>query len=217
MIGKTSNQVGGEKQPPLLNLANALTGIRIAIIPVFAFFVIISAMNISSWQIAACIMFCIAAATDYADGRIARSRNLVTSFGKVADPIADKALIGTALVLLSCYGRLPWWVTTIILIREVGVTGLRFWVIRRAVIAASLGGKIKTALQVVAIAWCLAPLPPRAELVGTWIAMAAVLVTVVTGLDYLVKAVRVRQEPAPEPLTDRARGDSAALAHKEAG
>ncbi len=105
-------------------------------------------MTHAGWRIAACLIFCVASATDLVDGWIARRFELVTSFGKVADPIADKALTGTALVLLSAYDRLPWWVTVLILVREWGVTALRFWVIRHGVIPASRGGKLKTALQI---------------------------------------------------------------------
>jgi len=118
---------------------------------------------------------------------------MVTSFGKVADPIADKLLTGTALVLLSWYNRLPWWVTVVILVRELGVTGLRFWVIRHGVIPASRGGKIKTALQILAIAWYLWPFPSAAQRIGEAIMAAAVVVTVATGVDYVARAIRLRR------------------------
>jgi CDP-diacylglycerol---glycerol-3-phosphate 3-phosphatidyltransferase len=166
-------------------------------VPIFVMFGITSHMQRSGWQTAACVSFCLAAATDYVDGWIARSWDLVTSFGKVADPIADKALIGSALILLSAYDRVPVWMTAVIMFRELGVTGLRFWVIRRAVIAASRGGKIKTALQVLAIAWCLAPVSAGRSTVGWWLMVAATLVTVGTGLDYVLRAVRVRRAAMP--------------------
>jgi CDP-diacylglycerol--glycerol-3-phosphate 3-phosphatidyltransferase len=114
-------------------------------------------------------------------------------FGKVADPIADKALTGSALVLLSWYDRLPWWVTVIILVREIGVTLLRLWVIRHGVIAASRGGKVKTALQILAIAWYLWPFPDPVDRIGPVIMAGAVVVTVVTGVDYVVRAIRLRR------------------------
>ena len=198
---------GVEQQPgeaeqrsvPLLNVANALTAIRIIVVPVFMAFVIASEMEQRDWQLAACVAFCVAAATDYADGWIARTWNLVTSFGKIADPIADKALIGSALVLLSWYDRVPVWVTAVILVREFGVTALRFWVIRRTVIAASRGGKIKTSLQTLAVALCLAPLADPAASIGYWMMMVAMVATVVTGADYLLQALRVHQAPAGTP------------------
>ncbi|MFD0784433.1 CDP-diacylglycerol--glycerol-3-phosphate 3-phosphatidyltransferase [Micromonospora azadirachtae] len=178
---------------PLLNAANALTALRLVLVPVFAATVIASAMTHAGWQIAACLIFAFASATDLVDGWIARRFGLVTSVGKVADPIADKALTGAALVLLSWYDRLPWWVTALILARELGITAMRFWVIRHGVIAASRGGKIKTTLQIIAIAWYLWPMPAALAQVGPWIMGAAVVVTVATGFDYLAQAVRLRR------------------------
>jgi CDP-diacylglycerol--glycerol-3-phosphate 3-phosphatidyltransferase len=157
--------------------------------------VVVAGMTSPSWRIAACLTFCVASATDFVDGWIARRFQLVTSFGKVADPIADKALTGTALVLLSAYGVLPWWVTGAILLREWGVTALRFWVIRYGVIPASRGGKLKTALQIAAIAWYLWPVPSPYDVVGPWLMGAALIVTLVTGLDYVLQAIRLRRTP----------------------
>jgi CDP-diacylglycerol--glycerol-3-phosphate 3-phosphatidyltransferase len=181
------------RQVPLLNLANGLTVLRIVLIPVFAVFTVTSGMTRPGWRVAACVVFCVASATDFVDGWIARTWNLVTSFGKVADPIADKALTGTALVLLSAYGRLSWWITVVIGVREIGVTALRFWVINHGVIPASRGGKAKTALQILAIAWYLLPLAPPLARVGSWVMWIAVLVTVGTGVDYVMRAVRLRR------------------------
>jgi CDP-diacylglycerol--glycerol-3-phosphate 3-phosphatidyltransferase len=176
----------------LYNPANVLTALRLLLIPVFAALVVSSDMVAPSWRVAACVVFCVASATDFVDGWIARRFELVTSFGKVADPIADKALTGTALVLLSVYDLLPWWVTALILLREWGVTALRFWVIRYGIIPASRGGKLKTALQTAAIAWYLWPVPAPFDVVGPWLMTAAVVVTVVTGADYVLQAVRLR-------------------------
>jgi CDP-diacylglycerol---glycerol-3-phosphate 3-phosphatidyltransferase len=114
----------------------------------------------------------------------------------VADPIADKALTGTALVLLSLYGALPWWATGLILLREWGVTALRFWVIRYGIIPASRGGKLKTALQTAAIAWYLWPVPEPFDAVGPWLMGAALVVTVLTGADYVLQALRLRRSAA---------------------
>lgn len=180
-------------QVPVLNAANALTALRLVLVPVFAASVIMSGMTHAGWQMAACLIFAVASATDLVDGWIARRFGLVTSVGKVADPIADKALTGAALVLLSWYDRLPWWVTALILAREVGITGLRFWVIRHGVIAASRGGKLKTALQTLAIAWYLWPMPAGLADVGPWIMAGAVVVTVATGFDYIAQALRLRR------------------------
>jgi CDP-diacylglycerol--glycerol-3-phosphate 3-phosphatidyltransferase len=181
------------RRVPLLNPANILTGLRIVLIPVFLVFTITSGMTQPGWRIAACVAFCVASVTDFVDGWIARTWDLVTSFGKIADPIADKALTGTALVLLSAYGRLSWWITVVILVREIGVTALRFWVIHRGVIPASRGGKVKTALQILAIAWYLLPFPDPVARVGVWVMWVAVIVTVVTGVDYVMRAIRLRR------------------------
>ncbi len=179
---------------PLRNPANALTALRLVLVPVFVVVTAVSGLTSPGWRIAACLTFCVASATDYVDGWIARRFDMVTSFGKVADPIADKALTGSALVLLSVYGALPWWVTGLILLREWGVTALRFWVIRYGVIPASRGGKLKTVLQILAIAWYLWPVPGPFDAVGPWIMGAAVAVTAVTGADYVMQALRLRRK-----------------------
>jgi CDP-diacylglycerol--glycerol-3-phosphate 3-phosphatidyltransferase len=158
----------------------------------------------TAWRLAALATFCVASLTDVLDGRLARSRGLVTDFGKIADPVADKALTGAALICLSALGELPWWVTGVIMFRELGVTGLRFWVLSRGVIAASRGGKAKTLLQIIAICLYLLPasLSPPA-LVRELFMAAAVVVTVVSGADYVLQAMRLRRsqpersEPAP--------------------
>jgi CDP-diacylglycerol--glycerol-3-phosphate 3-phosphatidyltransferase len=176
----------------VLNAANALTALRIVLVPVFVLFVLFSGMTNAGWRIAAAFTFGVASLTDFVDGWIARRFGLITPFGKVADPIADKALTGSALVLLSAYGALPWWVTLLILVREFGVTLLRFWVIRLGVIAASRGGKVKTVLQIAAISWYLWPFPSPLSAVGPWLMGAALIVTVITGVDYAVTALRMR-------------------------
>jgi CDP-diacylglycerol--glycerol-3-phosphate 3-phosphatidyltransferase len=185
----------------LWNIANVLTIVRIVLVPVFVGFLLAGG---TAWRLAALGTFCVASLTDVLDGRLARSRGLVTDFGKIADPVADKALTGAALVSLSALGELPWWVTGVIMFRELGVTGLRFWVIRRGVIAASRGGKAKTLLQIIAI--CLYLLPDSLSpppLVRELFMAAAVVVTVVSGADYVLKAMRLRRsqpersEPAP--------------------
>jgi CDP-diacylglycerol---glycerol-3-phosphate 3-phosphatidyltransferase len=178
---------------PVLNPANGLTALRMVLVPVFLGLTVASGMVHPGLRMAACVVFSVASVTDFVDGWIARTWDLITSFGKVADPIADKALTGTAVVLLSWYGQLPWWVTAVILVREIGITGLRFWVIRRRVIPASRGGKIKTVLQILAIAWYLWPFPAALDDIGATLMAAAVVVTVATGIDYVIRAVRLRR------------------------
>jgi len=176
--------------PGLVNAANALTVLRLVLVPVFVACLLAGG---TGWRVAAFVVFGVASVTDLLDGRLARSRGLITDFGKIADPIADKALTGAALVTLSALGELAWWVTVAILAREISVTLLRFWVIRRGVIAASRGGKLKTLLQVLAIALYVLPGPPA--LLREVVMAAAVAVTVVTGIDYGVRAVRLHRRP----------------------
>jgi CDP-diacylglycerol---glycerol-3-phosphate 3-phosphatidyltransferase len=182
-----------DPRAPLLNVANALTGLRLLIIPLFVAFTVASELTDPGWRIAAALAFGVASMTDYVDGWVARRHNLVTSFGKVADPIADKALTGTALVLLSGYGVVPWWVTILIMVRELGVTALRFVVLRHGVIPASPGGKVKTLLQSLAIGWLLWPLPAALAEVGLVLVYGATALTVGTGIDYILRAVRLRR------------------------
>jgi len=185
-----------EKPAPvgLVNIANMLTVARICLVPVF---VVCLAQGGTGWRLAALAAFGGASLTDFLDGQLARKRGLVTDFGKIADPIADKALTGAALITLSVIGELPAWVTALILAREIGITALRFAVIKRGVIAASQGGKLKTLLQIIAI--CLYVLPPSfglPDLVREVVMGAALVVTLVTGVDYVIRAVRLMQKPA---------------------
>jgi CDP-diacylglycerol--glycerol-3-phosphate 3-phosphatidyltransferase len=172
------------------NVANLLTGIRLALIPVFLIALFADGGHEIRWRIAAFVVFGIAVVTDRFDGALARSYGIVTEFGKLADPIADKALIGAALIGLSLLGDLPWWVTGLILVREIAITVLRFAVLRRGVIPSSRGGKLKTLVQAIAIGLFILPLS------GLWLAAAtvvmavAVVLTVVTGIDYMNQAVK---------------------------
>jgi CDP-diacylglycerol--glycerol-3-phosphate 3-phosphatidyltransferase len=182
----------------LYNVANWLTVARIVLVPVVVLGLIkgVGEAGGTGWRMLALAAFVVASVTDLLDGQLARSRGLVTDFGKIADPVADKALTGAALITLTALGEVPWWVTAVIMIRELGVTGLRFWVIRRGVIAASRGGKLKTLLQIIAI--CLYIVPwlgshgPAGLLRGLVMA-AAVVATVVTGADYLMRALRLHR------------------------
>lgn len=182
----------GKAGVPTLNLANLLTLSRLVLVPVFVLALFAAGGHDTWWRSVATALFAIASVTDQVDGWVARRYGLITDFGKIADPIADKALIGAALVGLSLLGDLAWWVTGVIAAREIGVTLLRFWVIRYGVIPASRGGKAKTMTQIAAIVAFLLPIPWGT--VGIrWTLMAAALVlTVVTGADYLVRALRLR-------------------------
>jgi CDP-diacylglycerol--glycerol-3-phosphate 3-phosphatidyltransferase len=178
-------------QVPLLNVANILTVSRLVLVPVFLL-TLFAAPESTGWRLAAFVVFAVASITDHIDGTLARKLGLVTDFGKVIDPIADKALTGSALVSLSVLGELPWWVTLTIAGREILITALRFWVIRYGVIAASYGGKLKTIAQLLAIGLFLLPLPALFDPFN-WLVMAVALaLTVGTGVDYVVRALRMR-------------------------
>ncbi|MCD5343739.1 CDP-diacylglycerol--glycerol-3-phosphate 3-phosphatidyltransferase [Arthrobacter sp. AK04] len=206
----TDATAAGPGRAGVWNLPNILTMIRIALVPFFVWFLIADAPGLRSeagvWRWAAVLAFAVAIYTDKLDGDIARSRNLVTDFGKIADPIADKLLIGSALVMLSVLSELPWWVTVLILVREWGVTALRFFVIRYGVIPASRGGKLKTVVQTAAIFLYLLPLGSFAPWL-VWVAfavmMAAVVITVWTGVEYVVEALRIRAKGKLQARSDK--------------
>ena len=179
-LGDVNNDV------PVLNVPNALTVARLLIVPLFGYLVL-GVTQTQSAQWAGATIFLIAAITDLIDGVWARKYGLVTNFGKIADPIADKALIGTALVALSITGEIPWWVTGVILFREVAITIMRFWVINHGVIPASRGGKVKTVSQIVAIVAYLIPVSGWVDVVAQMSLGVALAMTIVTGIDYAVK------------------------------
>ena len=190
--------------PSNWNVPNALTTLRILMVPFFAWALLYDDGESVLWRVVAYVIFAAAMITDKIDGDLARKHNLITNFGKIADPIADKALTGMAFVGLSLIGELWWWVTIVVLVREWGITALRFWVIRHGVMAAGRGGKLKTLLQTFALGLLILPLlllEGPWDTIGTalwWVACAvmaaAVTVTVVTGLDYVVKALAVRRD-----------------------
>lgn len=186
-IGDPASQVSN------LNLANALTLLRIVLVPVFALALLRHHGVDTTWRVLAGAVFVIASVTDRIDGEVARRRHLVTELGKLADPIADKALIGTAVVGLSLLGDLTWWVTVVILVRELAVTGLRFWVIRHGVLPASRGGKVKTLIQAVAIGFYVFPFTGAGHVVAVVVMVVAVALTVITGVDYVARAVALRR------------------------
>ena len=200
--------------PPVANLANALTLLRLLLVPVFVLLVLHGDGHEPGWRLAAWAAFALATVTDRVDGEVARRRGTITDIGKIADPIADKALIGAALVALSLIGDLAWWVTVVILVREVAITMLRFVVIRHGVIAASRGGKAKTLAQALAIGLYLLPLPSVLEPVAAVVMAVAVVLTVVTGLDYVQRAVHLRRT-SPRALMIRER--RSARPHGQAG
>jgi CDP-diacylglycerol--glycerol-3-phosphate 3-phosphatidyltransferase len=178
------------------NLANAITTLRILLVPLFIWF-LFESPDKGAWQRwVALALFILAISTDGVDGAIARRKGLVTNLGKILDPIADKALIGGALVALSILGELPWWATVAILVRELGITAYRFIVIRKRVVAASGGGKLKTILQSITVGLFLSPfdvlLGDWVFWVEDWLLLTTVALTLYTGAQYLWAAAKAK-------------------------
>lgn len=178
------------------NIANQLTLIRLLLVPAFLALLLQNGGHSTGWRTWAFVAFAVACVTDLVDGDLARRRNLVTEVGKIADPIADKALTGAALLGLSALGGLPWWVTAVVLSRELGITGLRFFVIRHGVIPASRGGKLKTLVQNIAIGLYVLPLSGWPASARFWVMGLALALTIATGADYVSKAVTLRRTSA---------------------
>jgi CDP-diacylglycerol---glycerol-3-phosphate 3-phosphatidyltransferase len=202
MRGRVSSR--GDTPASNGNVANIVTVVRILLVPVFIWLLFLDDQQDGLWRYVAAALFILAIATDGVDGKLARGRNLVTNVGIILDPIADKLLIGGALVSLSILSGqwLLWVVTIVILIREIGITVFRFVVIRKRVIPASKAGKLKTVFQAVAISLFLTPLqalfPSIAQGIDwfDWIVMGiAFVLTVYSGVEYLVQWNRVRKVP----------------------
>lgn len=212
--GEPGEAVGAVITPPVpgvgvLNAANAVTVLRLFLVPGFVALLLFDGGERAGWRLAAAAAFGAISLTDRLDGQLARSRNLITEFGQIADPVADKALIGAALISLSLLDELAWWVTALVLVREIGITLLRFIVIRHGIIPASGGGKIKTVLQAVAIGLYLLPLSGLAASGRALVMAVAVVVTVVTGVDYVLRAVRLRRTSARTEMKRRRAAGSA--------
>jgi CDP-diacylglycerol--glycerol-3-phosphate 3-phosphatidyltransferase len=167
--------------------------VRLLLVPGFVLLMFAEGGHDAGWRSLAWAAFTVAMITDLLDGELARRRNIVTDFGKIADPIADKAIMGAALICLSALDDLPWWVTVTILARELGITLLRFWVIRHGILPAGRGGKLKTLTQVIAVGMYILPLTGAFATLRWWVMALAVVLTVVTGLDYVRQAIVLRR------------------------
>lgn len=185
-------------QASVWNVANLLTMLRLLLVPGFVALMLAGGGYDPAWRSLAWAAFAIAMITDLFDGHLARTYDLVTDFGKIADPIADKAIMGAALICLSSLGDLPWWVTVVILGRELGITLMRFLVIRYGVIPASRGGKLKTLTQGVAVGMYVLALTGWLATLRFWVMGAALVLTVVSGLDYVRQAVVLRSRGIAE-------------------
>ncbi|MDR5701025.1 CDP-diacylglycerol--glycerol-3-phosphate 3-phosphatidyltransferase [Agromyces aerolatus] len=189
-----TSSAGSRARSANWNLPNAITIVRILLAPVCFWLILAEHGDNAVLRWLATGLFVVAIATDGIDGHIARSRGLITDLGKLLDPIADKLLTSGALVCLSILGELPWWVTALIIVREVGITIWRLVELRRGnVVPAASGGKLKTVVQAVAISFALAPLP---ALLGGWVdwlntalMTAALVLTVWSGALYIRDAI----------------------------
>ncbi|MFA5605665.1 MAG: CDP-diacylglycerol--glycerol-3-phosphate 3-phosphatidyltransferase [Leucobacter sp.] len=187
-------------KPSNWNAPNVITVARIIATPFFLWMLLADGGENGPWRWVAAAFFVIAIATDAWDGHLARSRGLITDLGKLLDPIADKVLTGAALIGLSILGELPWWVTALVLVREVGITIHRLVIAHDVVVAAAWMGKLKTVAQSVAITLALLPLGSvlgAAAPVATWVDIVtmtiAVVLTVLSGIDYVLAFVRARR------------------------
>jgi len=173
-----------------MNLPNALTIFRILALPLCAWALFKNGGDDSTWRVIAWLMFFVVGMTDVLDGKIARSRNQISPLGIILDPIADKAFIATALIGLSILDRIPWWVTTVILTRELSVTILRFVVIKREIISANRGGKFKTLIHNFSVGFYILPLPENLFLPRDILLGVAMYLTITTGIQYFKSALR---------------------------
>ena len=203
-----SQSQAGERQVSNWNVPNALTGLRIVMVPFFGWALLHDGGHDQLWRWVAWVLFSVAMITDKIDGDLARKHDLVTDFGKIADPIADKAMTGMALIGLAViHDFLPawlWWtITVVVLVREWGVTAARLSVAKDVVMPAKQSGKVKTTVQVLALGGFVAPfglLTGALEVPGDvvwWLSAAALAVAVVltmtSGLEFARDVVRHRQ------------------------
>ncbi len=197
------SSVRGDTPASTGNVANIITVVRILLAPLFVWMLLVDDGADGLLRYLAAGLFILAIVTDSVDGLLARRQNLITDFGKILDPIADKVLIGGALVALSILGELPWWVTIVILVREIGITVYRFIALRDRVIPASWLGKVKTVFQAIAIAFALTPVyqwlpmpwwPGFMDIFNTFLMSVAVVLTVVSGIEYLWQAWRIGRQ-----------------------
>jgi CDP-diacylglycerol--glycerol-3-phosphate 3-phosphatidyltransferase len=195
--------LSADAKPSNWNIPNALTTLRIVMVPFFGWALLVDGGESVLWRTVAFGIFAAAMVTDKIDGDLARKHNLVTNFGKIADPIADKALTGMAFIGLSVIGEIWWWVTILVLVREWSVTLMRLSVAKHVVIAANQSGKLKTMLQALALGLLVLPLrdvEPPLETLGLavwWVAIvllaAAVVMTMYSGYEFFRDAFKQRR------------------------
>ena len=173
-----------------LNLPNSLTILRVLLLPVCAYALFKNGGDDTTWRVIAWTLFFIVGLSDILDGKLARDRNQITEFGKLLDPIADKAMLATAAIGLSILGLLSWWVTAILLFREIAVTVLRFAVIKDGVIPASKGAKLKTFFQSFGVGFYILPLPTWLHIPRDIFMAVAIYLTISTGVAYFKQVLK---------------------------
>ncbi|CAB4602804.1 unannotated protein [freshwater metagenome] len=167
---------------------NFITIARLLFVPIGAYTLFKNGGNDPTWQYISWVVFFLLGMSDVLDGNLARSRNEITEFGKFLDPVADKVMIGTAMISLSILNRLPWWITIVILVREIGITIFRLAIIKRGVIAANKGGKIKSTLQNFGVGFYVLPLGSNLYWFRDGFMAVAVVLTIATGIYYVKSA-----------------------------
>ena len=220
-MSENVSRVQRDSKVPVVNLPNALTVLRLVLVPVF----VVLGLQSQSWTAlwAAFVVFSVAAITDRFDGELARSWGQITDFGRIADPIADKALTLCGFGLLSYQGYLPWWLTILIAVRELGITAMRAFFLRRGVVvSANQAGKLKTFMQMVALGTLLIPWAPFTALneanegwvvllirLGQIFAGVALALTLYSGFMYVIDGVRLmRGASAGEAVADSRDNDA---------
>lgn len=202
----------------LRDVPNVLTVLRLVAVPAIVALLIADEGAEGPLRWAALAVFVLAGVTDWLDGFLARRWGVVSSFGKLADPLADKALVLAALVMLAAMNEVPWWPLIVVAVREIGVTLGRLAVARDVVIPASAGGKLKTALQMLALLLLLVPgVGGWLDVVGFWVLVASVVVAVLTGIDYAWRIARTARAHGQSPAASAAVTPQAVRGTADAG
>ena len=177
---------------PTFITPNFITVMRLAFVPVGAYTLFKNGGDDTTWQYISWCVFFVLGMSDVLDGKLARSRGSITEFGKFLDPVADKFMIGTAMVSLSILNRMPWWITIVILTREVAITIFRLAVIKRGVIPANRGGKVKAMTQGFGVGFYVLPLNENLYWFRDGFMYIAVALTIITGAYYVKSALTTK-------------------------
>ena len=176
--------------PKELNLPNSITIARIAFLPLGAYALFKNGGTDQNWQWISWVIFFLIGMTDVLDGKLARSRNSITELGKFLDPVADKAMIATAMISLAILDRMPWWIVIVILSRELFITFFRLAVIKRGVIPANRGGKLKASVQGFGVGFYVMPISESLYWFRDGFMYIAIALTLGTGFYYVKSAFK---------------------------